>query len=327
MKRILFLATLCATMITNAQSYAPPAGQAGSTAIAASSPSIVAWATGATVVRGKQDISNASSPLATFGTASEAVGAPSGSTMTVVSLGDGGSATVTFAQPITDGTGYDFAVFENSFSDTFLELAFVEVSSDGVNFFRFPSHSETQTTTQIGGFGAVDCRYINNLAGKYKINFGTPFDLADVPNNALLNKSSITHVKVIDVVGSINATYARYDSYGNKINDPFSTPFASSGFDLDAVGVINQASGFRKSMKVDEEVVEFSMYPNPASDIVRINSDENASIVIYDFSGRIVKNKIQGGYQEINVSDLTSGTYIVEITIGEEKQIKRLSIK
>lgn len=325
MKRVLFLATLCATTITNAQSYAPPAGQTGSTAIAASNTSIVAWATGATVVRGKQDISNASSALASFGTASEAIGAPSGSTMTVVSLGDGGSATVTFALPITNGMGYDFVVFENSFSDTFLELAFVEVSSDGVNFFRFPSHSETQTTTQIGGFGAVDCRYLNNLAGKYKINYGTPFDLADVPNNALLNKSSITHVKVIDVVGSINATYARYDSYGNKINDPFSTPFASSGFDLDAVGVINQASP-RLSNEV-EEVVEFSMYPNPATDIVRINSDEKASIVIYDMSGRIVKNKIEGGYQEINVSDLTSGTYIVEIAIGEEKQIKRLSIK
>lgn len=325
MKRVLFLATLCASAITNAQSYAPPAGQAGSTAIAASSPSIVAWATEATVVRGKQDISNASSPLATFGTASEAVGAPSGSTLNVVSLGDGGSATVTFALPITDGTGYDFAVFENSFSDTFLELAFVEVSSDGVNFFRFPSHSQTQTTTQIGGFGAVDCRYINNLAGKYKINFGTPFDLADVPNNALLNKSSITHVKVIDVVGSINATYARYDSYGNKINDPFTTPFASSGFDLDAVGVINQASGFRKAAV--NEAVAFSMYPNPASNVVYFKSDEEANIAIYDLFGRIVKSNIKGSYQEVNISDLKKGTYIVEITTGDLIETKRLSVK
>lgn len=327
MKKILFLAILGATTISNAQSYAPAAGVSGSTAIAASSSSIVAWATDATVVRGKQDISNASSSLATYGTASQAVGAPSGSTLDVVSLGDGGSATVTFAAPITNGTGYDFAVFENSFSDTFLELAFVEVSSDGVNFFRFPSHSQTQTTTQIGGFGSVDCTYINNLAGKYKINFGTPFDLDDVPNNALLNKSSITHVKVIDVVGSINATYARYDSYGNKINDPFTTPFASSGFDLDAVAVINQAS-LRSSLNVEPiEVTEFSMYPNPATDLVRINSDKEASIVIYDFFGRIVKNNIKGGYQEINTSDLKKGTYIVEITINDEKQTKRLSIK
>lgn len=327
MKRVLLLAILGASTILNAQSYPPPAGQTGSTAIAASSSSIVAWATGATVVRGKQDISNASSPLATFGTASLATGAPSGSTLDVVSLGDGGSATVTFAQPITDGTGYDFAVFENSFSDTFLELAFVEVSSDGVNFFRFPSHSQTQTTTQIGGFGAVDCRYINNLAGKYKINFGTPFDLADVPNNALLNKSSITHVKVIDVVGSINATYATYDSYGNKINDPFTTPFASSGFDLDAVGVINQASGLRKMNFNKEESVVFSIYPNPATDVVFLNTDKETAVVVYDLAGRIVKNLSSGNHKEISISDLNTGTYLFEITIDNEKIVKRLMVR
>jgi type IX secretion system substrate protein len=329
MKRVLLLAALAVATITNAQSYAPPAGQAGSTAIISSSPSIVAWATGATIVRGKQDISNASSPLATFGTASEAIGAPSGSTMTVVSLGDGGSATVTFAQPITDGTGYDFAVFENSFSDTFLELAFVEVSSDGVNFFRFPSHSQTQTTTQIGGFGAVDCRYINNLAGKYKINYGTPFDLSEVPNDALLNKSSITHVKVIDVVGSINASYARYDSYGNKINDPFTTPFASSGFDLDAVGVINQASA---KMALDANEIkpigiEFSMYPNPATDVVFLNTEKEIAVVVYDLSGRVVKKLPKGNYKEIIVSDLNSGTYLFEVSIDDEVIVKRVIVK
>lgn len=325
MKKVLVLATMLASTISIAQSYAPPAGQAGSTAIYYTSSSFVAWATDATVVRGKQDISNASSALATFGTASLATGISSGSTMDVVSLGDGGSATVTFAQPITNGTGYDFAVFENSFSDTFLELAFVEVSSDGVNFFRFPSHSQTQTTTQIGGFGAVDCRYINNLAGKYKVGYGTPFDLSDVPNNALLNKSAVTHVRVIDVVGSINATYATYDSYGNKINEPFTTPFASGGFDLDAVGVINQAAGFRK--QANSEPTTFSMYPNPATDVVRINSDSDATIIIYDSFGRIVKNNIKGGYQEITVSDLKPGIYVVEITINGLKETKRLSIR
>ncbi|MFN6048554.1 MAG: T9SS C-terminal target domain-containing protein, partial [Bacteroidota bacterium] len=47
----------------------------------------------------------------------------------VVSLGDGGIATLTFDPPITNGDGFDFAVFENTFLDTFLELAFVEVST------------------------------------------------------------------------------------------------------------------------------------------------------------------------------------------------------
>ena len=56
----------------------------------------------------------------------------------VVSLGDGGVAILTFDTPLSDGPGPDFAVFENAFLETFLELAFVEVSSDDVNYFRFP---------------------------------------------------------------------------------------------------------------------------------------------------------------------------------------------
>ena len=177
----LLLSLLLISSIITAQSYAPHAGQVSSTAIAKSSSVFIGWATGITVVRGPQDIANPTGPLASSGNPNDALG---GTSTSVVSLGDGGSATVTFASPIANGSGFDFAVFENGFSDTFLELGFVEVSSDGINFFRFPSHSETQTTTQIGGFGAVDCRYINNLAGKYRANFGTPFDLSDLPDNA-----------------------------------------------------------------------------------------------------------------------------------------------
>ena len=47
-------------------------------------------------------------------------------------------------------------------------------------------------------------------------------------------------LKIIDVIGSIDSNFCNYDQYLNKINDPFPTPFPSSGFDLDAVGVINQ---------------------------------------------------------------------------------------
>jgi hypothetical protein len=42
----------------------------------------------------------------------------------VVSLGDSGYAIVKFDIPISDGPGFDFAVFENAFDDEFLELAF-----------------------------------------------------------------------------------------------------------------------------------------------------------------------------------------------------------
>ena len=316
----LLLSLLLISSIITAQSYAPPAGQAGSTAIAKSSSVFIGWATGITVVRGPQDIANPTGPLASSGNPNDALG---GTSTGVVSLGDGGSATVTFASPIANGSGFDFAVFENGFSDTFLELGFVEVSSDGINFFRFPSHSETQTTTQIGGFGAVDCRYINNLAGKYRANYGTPFDLSDLPDNALLDKDNITHVKIIDAIGTINPLYASHDSHGNIVNELYSTPYATGGFDLNAVGVINQKTLDNKDFNKNA----VSLYPNPASDIVYIDSEEESDVTIYNISGEIVKALPKANHKAITVSDLNSGIYLFEVTIQNKKSTTRILVK
>ena len=135
--------------------FAPAAGLPGSTAIHADSSAFVAWATGCTVERGPQRIDQPDLGVASFGDETMALGRPGG-TMDVVSLGDGGTAILTFASPICNGDGPDFAVFENGFAnaqnpDCFaLELAFVEVSSDGVNFFRFPAVTSVQSETQLG---------------------------------------------------------------------------------------------------------------------------------------------------------------------------------
>lgn len=219
--------------------YAPAAGQQGSTAIHMDDDAFVGWATGIDVARGPMDIANPSDGNASYGTPENALGPAEGTSTDVVSLGDGGSATLTFENPIVNGEGWDFAVFENSFSDTFLELAFVEVSSDGANYFRFDAVSLTPEDPQVGGFGILDPTDLHNLAGKYRQGYGTPFDLDDLIGKEGLDLNHIGWVRLSDVVGSVNDSYATYDSSGNKVNDPYPTGFPSSGFDLDAVGVIN----------------------------------------------------------------------------------------
>ena len=296
-----FIICLYFTAIVSAGPYAPPAGEPNSTAIYMDNPSFVAWATGITIQRGYVDINDPSQGYVSYGEPEDALGKAEGDIYSVVSLGDGGIATVTFERAITNGQGYDFAVFENSFSDDFLELAFVEVSSDGTNFFRFNSVSLTPTNIQIDNLGSVDTTNIHNLAGKYCAGYGTPFDLQELKDvNSLLDVNSITHVRIIDVVGYVQPedfsgdrtvdfadysifaaaymsesndenwnqdcdiaqpadniidmldlksfvakwlrgnTFARNDSQGHQINDPWPTAFYTGGFDLDAVGVIHQ---------------------------------------------------------------------------------------
>lgn len=312
MKNNLFLFITIFPIVLSAQ-FDPPAGQAGSKAIHKDDASFINWATGSTVTRGPQNIAVNNSALANVGTNTNATGKAENS---VVSLGDGGSSILTFEKPITNGTGADFAVFENSFNDTFLELAFVEASSDGVNYFRFPATSNTPADTQVGSFGSVDATKINNLAGKYKALYGTPFDITDLPDSPLLNKNAITHIKVIDVIGTINTTYATYDSVGNIVNDPYPTAFGSGGFDLDAVGVINELN-ILGTQNVNANKI--SIYPNPASDYIFIKNIKNpATINLYDGNGKLVKTSKISENQRLEIRDLPVGTYFAQIIYNNQ---------
>jgi len=227
----------CSFFISAKGQYPPQAGMPGSTAVYKDSSAFSDWASNCILQRGYKNIAIADSGYTSVGTASSAIGKAGDANF--VSLGDGGVAILTFNAPIYNGSGYDFAVFENSFDGFFLELAHVEVSSDGVNYVRFPSTSLTDTITPIGSFGNLDATKINNLAGKYKANYGTPFDLEELAGINGLDINNITHVKIIDVVGSLSPLYTTRDAAGRKINDPYPTLFPSGGFDLDAVGVIN----------------------------------------------------------------------------------------
>jgi len=286
--------------------YAPAAGQMGSTAISKESSIFTAWANACVLERSWQNISDTTLGKTTYGTTQSTFGKADNN---VVSLGDGGIATLTFAKPIYDGPSWDFAVFENSFNDVFLELAFVEVSSDGQNFFRFPSHSLTQLDSQITAFGEINTVKINNLAGKYRGGYGTPFNLTELENIPNLDINNITHIRIIDVIGSIDTAYGSIDTAGNLINDPFPTPYASSGFDLDAVGVINSVVGISK---VDNSEFSFSVYPNPASDIINIRVEANTNIIIYNQLGaEVYRSKLLAGKTSIDISNFSKGVYFI----------------
>ncbi|MCW1886444.1 hypothetical protein OKA04_17025 [Luteolibacter flavescens] len=210
--------------------YAGVAGP-GSPAVSKDDSRIVAWASGHSEVTYGVDVDNM------WRTPEKATGKATTDVYDIVCLGNGGQITMYFPHSVRDGAGADFAVFENSFSDTFLELAFVEVSSDGVNFFRFPSAS--LTPSKVGPFDTtMDPTNIDGLAGKYRGGYGTPFDLASLPDSPLLNKQRVAFVRIIDIIGDGKTK----DSSGRPIYDP--TPvIGSGGFDLDAIGVIHINDG------------------------------------------------------------------------------------
>ncbi|MGE3772532.1 MAG: PEP-CTERM sorting domain-containing protein [Gammaproteobacteria bacterium] len=222
-------AALLASAAAAAGPFAPGAGVAGTTAIAKTDPAFVAWATSYSNYQPGGGVD------AGFRTPEKALGPALGDSFDIVSLGNAGSITLSFSGTLYNGPGWDFAVFENGFSNTFLELAFVEVSSDGTNFFRFPAFSFTPSA--IGAFGSIDPTNIDGFAGKYRQGFGTPFDLDVFKNASGINVAAITHVRLVDVVGNGSEFDSFPSSLGgpHRVFDPFPTS-GSVGFDLDAVG-------------------------------------------------------------------------------------------
>ncbi|BDS12524.1 T9SS type A sorting domain-containing protein [Aureispira anguillae] len=321
----LFVLLMGVSSILSAQ-FAAAAGQAGSTAIHKDSSIILAWATNCSIQRGPMDISQPHLGLATAGQAHQATGA-AGDGFTV-SLGDGGQATLTFEYPIRNGNGPDFVVFENAFNATFLELALVEVSSDGQNFVRFPAISNTDTNVQVGSFGAVDPRKIYNLAGKYRANYGTPFDLAELQaDSAILDLEAITHVRLIDAVGSMHPSHASRDSRGVKINDPWATPFPSSGFDLDAVGVLHNNTNIAVNYLESETI---HLFPNPILQGQELQIDdlkdiEFSRLQVYNLQGQLIVEQ-NNPPSSFSTQTLTTGVYIFSLQVGKKRYLQKVVV-
>ncbi len=292
--------------------FSPQVGSPGSKAISANSPLIKFWATSAFVQRGYINLADTlftvnGSNRATYGSVQNALGKADNK---VISLGDKGYITLSFPVTITNGPGPDFVVFENGFicqnnpKLAFLELAFVEVSTDGIHFVRFPAISLTQDTAQIGPFQCLDARKIHNLAGKYIAMWGTGFDLTDLEDSAsaFFDPNQINYVRIIDVGGFINPKFASYDAQHHIINDPFPTPYLSSGFDLDAVGVINFHNKTKKIINI---------FPNPCNNILFINSKQKIlNVKIFSSDGKLVMfYNENSNFIRISVLNFPKGIY------------------
>lgn len=213
---------------------------------------------------------------------SKALGPATGDNLHVVSLGDlnrsqidnnqpPGQITLAFDETIRNGNGYDFAIFENGLisqmntsggsvaGQMFAELGYVEVSSNGHDFARFPAVSLTPGL--LGPYGTIQISNIYNLAGKHPnaggICTGTPFDLQQITDNAKVisgnvDINNIKYVRIVDIPGSGDfrdeagrcidpSTLPVWLNYvsSHSIYDAWPT-FGSGGFDLEAIGVLNE---------------------------------------------------------------------------------------
>lgn len=331
-KYILTILSVCAYFGASAQ-FPPQAGVQGSTAIHKSDNAFTGWAKDCSVTRGWIDIADKSQGYVSLGIDNNATGMADNNG--IVSLGDSGVAILTFESPVYNGSGPDFAVFENGFpnpadpEEAFMELAFVEVSSDGINYTRFPAVSHTALTTQVPASGVyMVARHVNNLAGKYTAGYGTPFDLEELAGIPGLDINHITHVRLVDAIGDVNVHTAK-DKDGNIINDPYPTAFNGGGFDLDAVGAIHMVGKFPTAI-IDATKNIATVYPNPATDIVTISPSpsvvEEMTATLTDMTGKVLQQVQISRPVTIELAAYNKGIYYLVLQNAQgNKWVEKIS--
>jgi hypothetical protein len=300
--------------------FAPQALLVNSTAIYKDSISIIEWGSVCQINRGWLNIADTNLGKTSFGIVADALGKADGN---VISLGDKGEAIFYFENPINDQAGFDFAIFENGFrnpldsNEAFLELATVSVSNDGVTYYPFPSTSFIDTISQIAGAGEyMDARKIDNLAGKYIANYGTPFDIDILGIYPSLDKQTIRYVKILDVVGTIEKSFATFDKMQHKINDPYPTPYPTGGFDLDALAVLHQKypTGF-----IEPELAKPKVFPNPFTDKVYFSDTDVVQVKVYAMNGKCLLTQNINRAQSVSFRDLKNGFYILKWIDSKDK--------
>ncbi len=85
------------------------------------------------------------------------------------------------------------------------------------------------------------------------------------------------------------------------------------------------------SVEESLNLAKVNVFPNPATDFIEIdwsNADQNSGVLnVYNTAGqRIMENKPFRPGLKIDISDLTTGVYYLELKSGDSKSFKQLSV-
>ena len=80
-------------------------------------------------------------------------------------------------------------------------------------------------------------------------------------------------------------------------------------------GLIHSITGIESDFS---GVLNISVYPNPCSDVLYITTDETSTVNIINYSGALVISQTVNPGNGIQVSDLSSGLYIVDVISGDQ---------
>ncbi len=212
--------------------------------------------------------------------------------------GNGTVKTVTFTTPSSEISGTP--VINSITPNCDVDAGTIDWSLDMENVKYFYFHAVSIDTLDA---------YYSSYVGQYSYD-----QIAISEMSQYLNYGYSSYFKYLDV-DSLNtycsATNGLGDewvegdeyvavAYGYNGNGDVTEDYASVEFTYGGVGLN------------DAMEVMLSVYPNPASDYLTVNSDKIQKVELYNELGQVVLTSNQRGVQTISLANLSKGTYVVK---------------
>ena len=182
--------------------------------------------------------------------------------------------------------------------------------------FPIPSTSTTTVVSNICNGGAT------NIANAGFLQANNLFDLSSDNANATTGANFIRPTTAIGYIADGSAEKSNWriksNSYLKWKGMQSNASTDKSGFtfaDKPSVGAYEYNPNQYNAIQSITGTGTFEVYPNPAQDIIKINTTANARISIYTLTGAMMKtvNSESAEVQSINVSNLPNGNYIVTL--------------
>ncbi|MDB4088142.1 T9SS type A sorting domain-containing protein [Flavobacteriales bacterium] len=107
-------------------------------------------------------------------------------------------------------------------------------------------------------------------------------------------------------------------------------------FKYDVTGVIQYSFGEYKieprdsldvveinTNSIEENSLEFSIYPNPVNSIISLSGVNLEKVIIYSINGKLIKSVSLNDINKIDVSELERGSYIMKVTSNNKVGVTR----
>lgn len=156
-----------------------------------------------------------------------------------------------------------------------------------------------------------------------------PWKLGSSPSsNAVRADNNADNIEKVQIANASGSYTVRVSHKGTTLVNPTTGSVPSQQYSL----IITGTDGVLSTIPLKQADTAFNMWPNPANSNVNIsfNSavENNASVVIYDVQGRIVKqSSLTGSENTVDIQNLTSGVYFVNVSNGVKKEVKKLVVK